>query len=156
MTIIGMGNPEMGDDGIGVHLLERLQGEIEGGTWAAPRAEGLALVSAGNDPVAAAACLVDGEPAFIIDAVDMKAAPGEFRVFSPEEAEFARCAPGCSTHTLALRDALSMAGALGAGRIRIMGIQIGDARPGRGLSARLSRCVSDMIAKIKEEVELLS
>ena len=156
MTIIGMGNPEMGDDGIGIHLLERLRAEIDRGEWSAPCSKTLELVSAGNDPVTAAACMTDGAPTLIIDAVDMKGRPGEYRVFSPMEATLAGGGSACSTHTLSLHEALSIASALGAGRIRILGVQIGEARPGCALSPSLSRIVPEVIERIKEEVELLS
>ena len=34
MTVIGLGNSEMGDDGIGVALVEMLRAEQEAGRWA--------------------------------------------------------------------------------------------------------------------------
>lgn len=88
LAIIGIGNQEMGDDGIGIYLVERLQNELETGSWSAPSGMELELVSAGTDPILAGACILESSRALLIDAAEMNTAPGEFRFFSPEEVRF--------------------------------------------------------------------
>jgi hydrogenase maturation protease len=154
VTIVGMGNTEMGDDGIGVLLARMASEQPPAGGWP----PGVEFVCAGRDPALAAALLADGGEMLLIDAVDMKAAPGSWRVFSPRELA-PRTVPvtGGSSHTLTMEELLELADSLGwAGRLRIIGIQAGDVRPGRFLSPGVRRCVPEVLARIREEAEALS
>jgi hydrogenase maturation protease len=154
VTIVGMGNPEMGDDGIGIHVAERLQGEPPAGGWPSD----VELLCAERDPALAAALLSDGKRVLLVDAVDMKVAPGSWRVFSPADvAPAAAVARTGVTHTLGMAEVLEMARSLGwADRLRILGIQAGDVRPGRFLSPAVQRCVPEVLARIREEAEAVS
>ena len=150
MTIVGMGNPEMGDDGVGVHVAELLRREPPAGAE---------LVCAERDPALAAALLAEGKSVLLVDAVDMKDAPGSWRVFSPDD--LAAAAPPVAragvTHTLGMGEVLEMARSLGwADRLRILGIQTGDVRPGRFLSPAVQRCVPEVLTRIREEAEAVS
>ena len=152
MTIVGMGNSEMGDDGVGVHVAERLRGEPPAGGWP----PGVELVSAERDPALAAALLAEGKQVLLVDAVDMKDVPGSWRVFSPDDVVPA-AALGGVTHTLGMAEVLEMARRLGwAKRLRILGIQAGDVRPGRFLSPAVQRCVPEVLTRIREEAEAVS
>jgi len=149
MTVVGMGNPEMGDDGIGVILAQNLRGQVERGTWSA-RPD---ILVAARDPVLVGACLAEGARVLLVDAVDMKGEPGDCRMFSPAEADFT-ARPSASTHTLSLGGVIELARGLGcADRLRIMGVQLGDAGPGRSLSPRVREKIPQMLERIKEEVE---
>jgi Ni,Fe-hydrogenase maturation factor len=58
---------------------------------------------------------------------------------------------------LSLAEVIELARALGcADRLRILGVQVGDVRPGRFLSPRVRESVPEVIARIREEVEALS
>ncbi len=153
MTVIGLGNSEMGDDGIGVALVEMLRAELEGGRAAGPA---LSLVSADRDPVYAGACIAEGGPALLVDAVDMGREPGACRVFRPGEADFPAPAREGSTHSLGAADIVEMARALGcAAELRLMGIQFADVAPRRGLSPALQGRLPGLLETIKQEVGLL-
>jgi len=152
VTIVGMGNPEMGDDGIGVHLAEMLAEQLRRGDWQAP-AE---IVCADRDPLLAGALLAEGKRVLLIDAVDMKRQPGAWRLFTDADLLPCRGPAGGSTHTLPLAQVIELARGLGcADRLRILGIQVGDVRPGRFLSPRVRSCVPDVMTKIREEAEAL-
>jgi hydrogenase maturation protease len=159
VTVIGLGNSEMRDDGIGVALVEMLRAELGGQPAAAGPAGGcspLRLVGADRDPVYAGACVAEGDPALLIDAVDMRREPGACRVFAPDDADFPAPARGGSTHALAAADIVEMARALGcAGGLRLMGIQFADRAPGRGLSPALQGRLPELLETIKQEVGLL-
>ena len=82
VTVIGMGNPDMGDDGIGVRVAELVREEARRGAWRnAPQ-----VVSAGTDAVLAGACCAEDTDVLLVDAVNMEAEAGEWRVFPAREA----------------------------------------------------------------------
>ena len=153
MTVIGMGNPDMGDDGIGVRVAELVREEARRGAWRnAPQ-----VVSAGTDAVLAGACFAEDTDVLLVDAVNMDAEAGEWRLFSAREALPCRQSAQGSTHTLPLSAVIEMARALGyADRLRILGVQVSEVRPGRFLSPRVARCVPAILTRIREEAETLS
>ena len=159
MTVIGLGNTDMGDDGIGVRLVELLREQRDRGEWGGPAGPGrceVELVLADGDPFLAGACIAEGGSVLLVDAVDMRRAPGSCRVFRPEDADFPASTSGPSTHSLATSQIVEIARGLGcAGSLRLMGIQFAEARPGRGLSPEVREKVPEMLERIKEEVELL-
>lgn len=153
MTVIGLGNSEMRDDGIGVALVEMLREEI--GPRGAPAGSPLCLVTADRDPVYAGACIAEGGPAILVDAVDMGREPGACRVFRPGDADFPAPAREGSTHSLGAADIVELARALGcAGELRLVGIQFADMAPGRGLSPALQGRLPGLLETIKQEVGL--
>jgi hydrogenase maturation protease len=101
VVVIGLGNPLMGDDGLGLAALERLRAQwrlspgvelVDGGTW------GLTLL-----PVIEAADRV-----LLIDAIDTCGAPGTLLVL--EHAQIPRyLATKISPHEVDLRDVLALA-----------------------------------------------
>ncbi len=147
-----MGNPEMGDDGIGIHLVELLRREAETEAWPyAPE-----ILSAERDPVVVGACMAEGASVLLVDAVDMEAEPGECRLFPPGQWQF-KARASASTHSLSLAAVLELARGLGcAERLRVVGIQVGDVRPGRFLSPKLREKVPRLLEMIREEVARLS
>ncbi len=100
-VVIGLGNPLMGDDGLGLAALERLRAQwrlapgvelVDGGTW------GLTLL-----PVIEAA-----DRLLLIDAIDTGGAPGTLHVL--ELAQIPRyLATKISPHEVDLRDVLALA-----------------------------------------------
>lgn len=152
LSIIGVGNREMGDDGIGIHLVELLSGQMESGDWAP---ESVELVSAGTDSVLAGALAADSSRVLLLDAALMNAPAGEIRFFAAEDADIPEEA-WSSTHSLPLSGVLELMRSLGcAARIRVAAIQPASLGPWEGLSPELADRVPQMLSKIKEEVSLL-
>jgi hydrogenase maturation protease len=153
MTVMGLGNSAMGDDGIGVEIAEILRDPSQRAGWRGD----VDVINAGGDAVLAGSCLAQGEEVLLVDAVDMKRAPGTWRMFSAHDLLQCHEPAGCTTHALSLAGVIEMARALGcADRLRILGIQVEDVRPGRSLSPRVRECVPAVLARIREEVEALS
>lgn len=153
LTIIGVGNPEMGDDGVGIKVAELLDAQVRAGAWAAD----VEILCADRDPLLAGACLAEGKRVLLVDAVEMGREPGGWRLFS--EGDVLPCLEpaGGSTHALSLARVLEIARGLGcAERLRILGIQAGDVRPGRFLSPGVGGSVPDVLSRIREEAEALS
>jgi hydrogenase maturation protease len=159
VTVIGLGNSDMGDDGVGVALVQMLRGERERGLWGADpgsRAAAARLVVADRDPLLAGACIAEGDAALLVDAMDMNGEPGAWRVFGADEAEFSAPVRGGSAHGMSAAEIVEIARALGCARgLRLMGIQLADRRPGMGLSPAVSRVLPECLERIKQEVELL-
>lgn len=120
---MGVGNTLMADDGFGPAVLEALEER------ALP--EGTRLLEAGSDPVSMAALVDPGEALVLVDAVRMGGAPGEVKVFGPEQASFAVAASPSSLHGFGLAEALSLLESVAGPRdITVVGVEPGDLRPG--------------------------
>jgi hydrogenase maturation protease len=145
-VVIGLGNPLMGDDGLGLVALERLRAGyaippevelIDGGTW------GMNLL-----PV-----IEDAERVILIDAIDVGAAPG-----TPVRLERARLprylATKISPHQVDLRDVLGLAelrGTLPADTVAV-GLQPDRVAFGNGLSAALRCRIDDLVGSVVREL----
>jgi len=146
IVVIGLGNPLMGDDGLGIAVLERLRARyvlpsevelVDGGTW------GLNLL-----PV-----IEDAQVVILIDAIDAALAPG-----TPVRIERARLprylATKISPHQVDLRDVLGLAELRGtlpddtvAVGLQPLSIVLGD-----GLSPVLERALDAVTATVLEEL----
>jgi hydrogenase maturation protease len=151
-----VGNPELGDDGVGVLVAEGLREELANGAWRPAGGREVEVVPAGPDSLLAAAHAADGRWVIIVDAARMGLAPGESRMFSPADVKLSLRGDGLSPHAADLAETLGLLDALGcAGRVRVMGIETEDMGTGNGLSPRLSARLPELRARIKEEVGLL-
>lgn len=145
-VVIGLGNPLMSDDGLGLVALERLRTEyavppevdlVDGGTW------GMNLL-----PVIEAAGRV-----ILIDAIDVGAAPG-----TPVRLERARLprylAMKISPHQVDLRDVLGLAELRGTlpDDTLALGLQPQRVAMGNGLSDILRCRVDDLVTLVAQEL----
>ena len=152
LSIIGVGNREMGDDGIGVILVDRLRGQRERGEWAV---EGVELVSAGTDTVLAGAVMAEAPASLVLDAAMMDAPAGEIRFLPAGEAETDVKWWGGTTHSVPLSGILELVRALRPEpRLTVAAIQPSVVAAGKGLSPELESRLPEMLEKIKEEVSL--
>jgi hydrogenase maturation protease len=103
--VLGVGNPLMGDDAVGILAIERLRMRpdlpqqvdlIDGGT------EGIGLI-----PV-----LERYSRAILVDAIDMSLPPGTIRRFSWQEVRMVSQHQALSLHQSSMADALMLADAL--------------------------------------------
>jgi hydrogenase maturation protease len=145
-VVIGLGNPLMGDDGLGLVALERLRAAyalppevelVDGGTW------GMNLL-----PV-----IEDAARVILIDAIDVAAAPG-----TPLRLERERLprylATKISPHQVDLRDVLALAelrGTLPADTVAL-GLQPARIALGNELSEVLFRRVDELVILVVREL----
>lgn len=101
VAVVGLGNPLLSDDGIGLAALEMLQGEwwlppavhlVDGGTW------GMSLLPT----------FEDARRLLLLDAVECGREPGEVVVLRGEEIP-AYLDRAVSTHQVGVRDVLALA-----------------------------------------------
>lgn len=146
-VVIGLGNPLMGDDGLGLAALERLREEwdvppevelVDGGTW------GMNLL-----PV-----IEDADHVILIDAIDAAAAPGTAIVV--ERAKLPRyLATKISPHQVDLRDVLALAelrGTLPADTVAV-GLQPAHVTMATELSSVLRCRLDDLVAAVVGQIE---
>ena len=104
--VLGIGNTLLTDEGTGIHVIEHLQRSGQ-----APA--GLELVDGGTLSFTLAPTLEDSERLIVVDAAELKAAPGTIQVFIGEDMDrFARRARN-SVHEVGLSDLLDIARLVG-------------------------------------------
>ncbi len=146
-VVIGLGNPLMGDDGLGLAALERLQDEwelppevelVDGGTW------GMNLL-----PV-----IEDAERVLLIDAIDTGATPGA--QITLERAQLPRyLATKISPHQVDLRDVLALADLRGMLPEQTVAVGLQPARVElvNELSDVLRRRLDDLVTAVIGQLE---
>jgi hydrogenase maturation protease len=153
VSVIGLGNPRMGDDGVGVVIAGILEEQRLSGAWESD-AE---IVAAGEDPTIVAAALSAGGRVLVVDAVDMGREPGACRLLSRDEVLGCAESSRASTHSLPLASVVQLARALGCEEgLRILGIHAGSMSPGSGLSPGVRACLPLVVQQVRREAEVLS
>ena len=147
VLILGLGNPLLGDEGIGMRVVEDLKGlelpdgvtVVEGGT------AGLGLIG-----------LMEGyQRVIIVDAADMGHPPGRVVRFTPLEAQFKTAEAPLSLHQIGLGEVLALAKALevAPAELVIIGIQPSRIEGGVGLSPEAEGAIPQIIRIILDELD---
>jgi hydrogenase maturation protease len=127
IALVGIGNPDRGDDGAGVRLAEAIAARLG---RAAPLVR---VLQAGTAPehVLPALCSGDLDHVVFLDAVDFGGTPGEVALAGSSAMEAQH--PQLSTHRLSLGLLARIIEDRGRTRAWLLGIQPGAVRPGEGL-----------------------
>ncbi len=147
VLILGLGNPLVGDEGIGVRVVEELKKlelpdgvtVVEGGT------AGLGLIS-----------LMEGyQRVIIVDAADMGHPPGRVVRFTPSEAQFKTAEAPLSLHQIGLGEVLALAEALevAPAELVIIGIQPSRVEAGTGLTPEVEGAIPQITRIILDELD---
>lgn len=149
--IIGLGNPLRSDDGIGIYLLEKLVEQkktlpkeieyIDGGTGGM----NLLHIIAGFDIV------------IVIDAMQLNAVPGTYRLFTADEIMINKNDLFFSTHENQLPQVIQMLKKLGElpKQFFIFGVQPKDNSYKTNLSKDLQNKTSDLLKNLKKEIKII-
>jgi hydrogenase maturation protease len=150
--LVGVGTYAMGDDGIGLRIVEEIARR-----GLATDFEAVDLSGSGFGLLD---CFTaDTEGILIVDAVRMGAAPGAHRLFAPDDVESRKVLAGISTHEGDLLQVIELGRSLGCPvpPIRILGIEPAVVAPGMELSpvlaARLDAYVAAARAAVRGEPE---
>lgn len=146
-VVIGLGNPLMGDDGLGIAALERLQELwevpadvelVDGGTW------GLNLL-----PV-----IESAERVLLIDAITIGALPGT-QVVIPRARLPRYLATKISPHEVDLRDVLALAELRGTlpEETMAVGLQPDQVVLSAGLSEALQSGLDDLVGAVVRQLD---
>ena len=141
-VVVGVGNPLMGDDGLGIVALERLREEwhlppdvelVDGGTW------GMNLL-----PV-----IEEADQLLIVDAIDAGAEPGELVVLERDDLPLF-LSMKLSPHQLDLGEVLALAAF--RGRLPAQTVAIGLQPAVVDLCSELSEVVAERVDALLEQV----
>lgn len=145
VTVLGLGNPEAGDDGAGPALVRSL---------AARTPTGLAAASGTGDPLSLLDAWEDATRAIVVDASSSGAPPGTVRRFDAVAAPLPASDLATSTHGLGLAAAVELGRALGRlpPELTVYAIEGADFAPGAGLSPAVALAVEGLAATLAEEL----
>jgi len=148
VVVLGLGNPLMGDEGIGVHLIERLAASGE-------QYPSVDFIDAGTGGLSVLHLLDGRRKAIIIDCAFMDEPPGAIRRFTPEDVRSRKVLAHQSLHEADLIRIIEMARQLGQApeQIVIFGIQPEQVRAGGELSRTLVEKADEYISLILRELE---
>ena len=140
--LIGVGNPDRGDDGAGRAVARRLLGDERLGLnvrECTGEATDLMEAWAGYDDVV------------LVDACRGAGPPGSVHRVGPDEAAGVATLRHASTHSLGVAAAIGLARALGTlpRRLVIYAIEAGQAREGAGLSPEVERAVDEVVGVVR-------
>lgn len=149
--VIGLGNPLRRDDGIGILLLNRIQTKkntIKGN---------ISFIDGGTSGMNLLHLLASFESVLIIDAVDFKAKPGEFRLFSIEEIQDQNIQISLSTHESDFLQVVRLSKELNElpSTLRIFGIQPADVSYGTGVSKEMESVLEKLTQEVCNQITLL-
>jgi hydrogenase maturation protease len=146
--IIGVGNYSMADDGIGLRIVEHIaRNGLDRGFEAVDIAdEGTRLLFYLTEKT---------EKIVLIDAADLGLAPGEYRLFKPEDVETKKETGGLTTHEGDVLRVLDLARNLRypIPPITILAIQPGSLEPAMELSPALRERFETYLRLALEEVQ---
>jgi hydrogenase maturation protease len=147
VVVLGLGNPLMADEGIGVFLVERL---LE----SADKYPGVDFVDAGTGGFSILYQVEDRRKAIMIDCAFMDEPPGTIKRFTPEEVQSVKVLAHQSLHEADLMQIIALARQLGQApdEIVIFGIQPERIEPGLGLSQTLMEKIDEYISMIRHEL----
>jgi hydrogenase maturation protease len=141
--LIGVGNPDRGDDGAGRAVARRLLGRNDCAFDVRESAgEATSLMNAwtGFDDVV------------VVDACRGAGPPGSVHVFGPDDVERVARLQHASTHSLGVAAAIGLARTLGTlpSRLVIYAIEVGHVERGENLSPEVDRAVLEVVALVMQ------
>ncbi len=145
ILIMGIGNILLRDEGVGVRVIEAMQG------FDLP--EGVELVDAGTGGADLVDVMAGRRKVIVVDAIEGQAAPGTIFRLTGEEL---LPEPGAtiSLHQLGLAESLVMAEQLGCRprEVVVLGVQPGEIRPGVELSSEVAKAVPKLVGAVLAEM----
>jgi hydrogenase maturation protease len=144
--ILCLGNPLLGDEGIGVRVAEELKGlELPGG---------VSVVEGGTAGLRLIGWMEGYQRVIIVDAADMGQPPGRVVRFTPLEARFKTVEAPLSLHQIGLAEALALAEALemSPDEFIIIGVQPGRMEMSGELSPEVEGAIPQVISIILDEL----
>ena len=144
--VIGIGNPDRGDDMAGREVARRLRGTLP---------PGIAVVEQDGEPATLIAALGGATAAFIVDACASGMPPGTLHRFDLGAGPLPRrAACGLSSHGLGLADAIELARALGQlpARCIVYAIEGQGFEIGAPLSPPVAQAVGDAVSRLRAEL----
>lgn len=144
--ILGVGNPLRRDDGIGSKVIRLLKQNRANKKSRYKLSADIDLLDGGSDGLGLIEYLKEYKKVIIIDAVEMKLAPGTIRVFTPREAVMTIKTDSLSTHGFGIAELIKLAKELDINpELIIVGVQPEDVSFGEKLSYSVASVLDKLI-----------
>jgi hydrogenase maturation protease len=146
LTVIGVGNPDRGDDAAGLHvaraLAVRLPHDVE-------------VIDFRGNLNELMPVLADADHAILIDAAQSGAEPGTIRQFDAATKPLPAGHLYCSTHAFGVAEAIELSRALGRlpRKLIVFGIEGRDFTTGAALSDGVIQAIKKVSAMVVERIE---
>jgi hydrogenase maturation protease len=145
--VIGLGNPLMSDEGIGVHLIRKLSEQQE-------KFPSVEFIDAGTGGMNLLHLIANRKKAVIIDCVKMGKKPGTFKCFEPADVQTIKKMTHFSLHEADILRIIDLSKQLGEcpEKIVIFGIQPESLELGQKLTKTLSGQIDAYLVEIHKEL----
>jgi len=149
VAVIGIGNPDRGDDAAGREVARRLRS-------LAP--SGLSIIELEGEATAILAAFEGVDAAFIVDACDSGGLPGKVLRMDAADSNLPGVSFGLSSHGFGLHEALALARTLGMlpRRCVVYGIEAASFDIGAPVSATVELGVEETIERLRVEIASLA
>jgi hydrogenase maturation protease len=146
--VIGVGNPDRGDDGIGRLIVRRLAGHVP---------QSVAIIERPGDTLALIDDWAGYEDVILVDAAAPLSAPGCVRRIDLLQDDLPTDLSLSSTHAFGVADAVALARTLGLlpGRLIVYAIEGADFTPGAPVSPKVAAAADAVVARIVAELRVL-
>ena len=145
--VVGVGNYSMGDDGVGLHLIEQLEKQRSALLFELRDigADGLRLLSL-FEP--------ETEKILLLDCMLLGLQPGDYRIFSVDDVESVKPRQGLSTHEGDILKTMALAKSAGyhIPPVRLMGIEPESMGQSMSLSSVLQSRMEEYIEAVVQEM----
>lgn len=142
--LIGLGNPDRGDDGVGPYVARRVATAVPPDVTA---------ITETGDPLALLDRWTDTDEVVLIDAAAPRGQAGRIHRLDPLAAPLPPDLAFASTHTVGLAAALDLARVLGRlpARLVIYAIEAADFSPGAPLSPQVAAAADRLVPRLRAE-----
>jgi len=146
IVVIGIGNPDRGDDAFGRVVAIHLRGRLP---------ECVRLIEQDGEATTLLERLGEADAAILIDAAVSGGEPGQIRRFDAAREPLPAAKFGLSTHGFGLAEAVELARILGKlpGRGVVYAVEARSFELGAPLSPELVRAVDEVVARVIAEAE---
>jgi hydrogenase maturation protease len=145
--VIGLGNPNRGDDGVGILVARALRGRVT---------SDVELVENG-DPLSILEKWEKFDAVILVDAVRSLSPPGTVQVFDGRKLPPTVRAGPLSTHGYGMREVIDLGEALGTlpKIVRVVGIEAAQFQPGAQPIPEMERAVAEAASVVLEQIGLI-
>jgi len=143
--VLGIGNPDRGDDGVGRAVARRLSGTLP---------EGAAVAEHGGEATGVLACIEGAHTVFFVDACASGEPPGTIHRFDVAAAPLPAAAFALSSHGFGLPEAVELARTLGTlpPAAVVYAIEGGGFDTGAALSPAVEAAVAEVADRLSREI----
>ena len=147
ILVLGLGNPLLGDEGVGVRVIEELKG--------LDLPDGVALVDGGTTGLGLISVMEGYQRVIVVDAADMGQPPGRVVKFAPSEVQFRMANDPLSLHQVGFGEVLALAEALGVSppHLTIIGVQPDRIGVGEEMSPEVEQAIPQCIGLVLGELD---